>query len=635
MSTLLTNDEGKESEEEREREEGREREGVPFLLHHPFEPMSHLLTEEKRQRWSRLLSIIHLGNESFANDPESRWDTLNVVLEMFIKEVGARYGFFSRYTSHPVSRLPILKILSFTNLAWSAQLQQLVASHRELEFSATQRTLLTDPLYSGLPVLANDPTHHSAYKGFPDGHPILENFLGLPIFAGNQCVGIVGLGDSTNGKWTQDDVDFLMPFASLIGSLMLMYEMPRRTSPHSSESNSSSEIDKSPTFQIKRTQRTKGSEMKEKEEESPESLMSFRTLSHMSDMLTSLSHRKLTAKFDHLHRPSSSSKIVSKSYGDPSENYLENDVTPVTPVTPLGTSDVSIDNEARRTKSKGLSFAKYRKRKAFFSGHFRQIDYMGHAMSHVFESLSDGIIVFEENLKIVTSNPSAAKMLGCRDALELMDTFIEVDKIICPIACVPQSNERATQSKDRVTFQSEWQGDLKNLLRVAKMSNRVRFEATLNRKLQHKHERDLPKADRHENKEKETKSPKESRKRNEKESEGGVCDDFCYVDLIISSFWYSGETYYSAVFRDMTQDKVYREKDTLLAFLSHEIRNPVQAITLGCQLLLENSRNSTTTTIAKDLYLAADLLHSVVTDTIDYVQISTRNFQPKMEVRNE
>jgi signal transduction histidine kinase len=37
--------------------------------------------------------------------------------------------------------------------------------------------------------------------------------------------------------------------------------------------------------------------------------------------------------------------------------------------------------------------------------------------------------------------------------------------------------------------------------------------------------------------------------------------------------------------RDVTQDKLYREKDTLLAFLSHEIRNPVQAITLGCHLL--------------------------------------------------
>ena len=109
--------------------------------------------------------------------------------------------------------------------------------------------------------------------------------------------------------------------------------------------------------------------------------------------------------------------------------------------------------------------------------------------------------------------------------------------------------------------------------------------------------------------------------------------EVCYVDLIITSFEYGGEAYYSAVFRDVTQDKVYREKDTLLAFLSHEIRNPVQAITLGCQLLLQSSRNSATTHIAKDLYLAADLLHSVVTDTIDYVQISTRNFQPKLEVR--
>ena len=41
----------------------------------------------------------------------------------------------------------------------------------------------------------------------------------------------------------------------------------------------------------------------------------------------------------------------------------------------------------------------------------------------------------------------------------------------------------------------------------------------------------------------------------------------------------------------MTQDKIFKEKDTLLAFLSHEIRNPVQAIIAGSQFLFDQTKN--------------------------------------------
>ena len=52
-----------------------------------------------------------------------------------------------------------------------------------------------------------------------------------------------------------------------------------------------------------------------------------------------------------------------------------------------------------------------------------------------------------------------------------------------------------------------------------------------------------------------------------------------------------GNHFYSAAFRDMTQDKIFKEKDTLLAFLSHEIRNPVQAIIAGSQFLFDQTKN--------------------------------------------
>jgi len=223
--------------------------------------------------------------------------------------------------------------------------------------------------------------------------------------------------------------------------------------------------------------------------------------------------------------------------------------------------------------------------------------------AHVLESLSDGILVFDEQLSILSCNTAAAEMLGFRTPDMVQKEFATFDALMQPIwpASMADSEHarkgmfdpaRATLPASSLPSHSK-QPQLREILSLSRTSTSVRIEALFRR--------------------------------------ASACDEqFCDVDLAIGSFRFDGNDYYSATFRDLRQSKLFEQKDTLMAFLSHEIRNPVQAIVSGTQMLCEANPSE----IADDIFAAADLLHAVVSDTIDYVQICSRKFEPKTKAFN-
>ena len=58
-------------------------------------------------------------------------------------------------------------------------------------------------------------------------------------------------------------------------------------------------------------------------------------------------------------------------------------------------------------------------------------------MVHVFESLSDGIIVFNEALAIITCNPACATMLAFKDPADLQCVFPRFDSVLRPVGPGP------------------------------------------------------------------------------------------------------------------------------------------------------------------------------------------------------
>ncbi len=100
--------------------------------------------------------------------------------------------------------------------------------------------------------------------------------------------------------------------------------------------------------------------------------------------------------------------------------------------------------------------------------------------------------------------------------------------------------------------------------------------------------------------------------------------------------------YFTAILNDTTQKKKVAEKNKFLAFLSHEIRNPLQVIIAGLQLLAieltnedkekrppqadavneTNSIQEVIDTTSK----AAEILYCVVNDIVDLTKIETQKF---------
>eukprot|EP00894_Picocystis_sp_ML_P000701 jgi/Pico_ML_1/51218/g2291.t2 len=355
-------------------------------------------------------------------------------LEMAVDEIGAEFGYFGRYMwKEGEPDTPVMKALSYTNIAWTPELQALVQTVNELEFPLLGGGLFADPFRNGKVIIADPAEDHSSYKGMPEGHPPLKNFIGVPIFLGPNLVGQVGFANRAQG-WTEDDGRFLETWGSMLGALIVQFD-----------------------------------------------------------------------------------------------DYL------------IGTKGQP--EEVARSE--------------------------------------DGIIIFDERLCIHFCNVGASTMLKFNDAKEL-------------VSCYPTFDQLLEGGLSRNASLNHF--DLDQTLRMSSLlSTGVRFEAELK------------------------KAPTEA-------GTDLVPVDHCEVDLIITSFEYQGCINYTALFRDIGQEKIFRRKDTLLAFLSHEIRNPLQAIIAGSQIQAESQPSELT----EDIYRAANILYSVVNDTIDIVRIHAQKFVPEL-----
>lgn len=110
------------------------------------------------------------------------------------------------------------------------------------------------------------------------------------------------------------------------------------------------------------------------------------------------------------------------------------------------------------------------------------------------------------------------------------------------------------------------------------------------------------------------------------------------IDLSLSSFIFQRKRYFSAVFSDISQKKKSVERNKFLAFLSHEIRNPLQAIISGLQVLQSEWKEeevdlsgASATNMMAIMHRATSIMHRVIDDIVDYTRIETHQFSMKKE----
>ena len=181
---------------------------------------------ESLTRSLNLLETLHDAETDFLTvDAED--SIFNRMLTNFLKVTGCEYGYVDEYFVGPDGK-PYLEARAITNIAWDeasrAIYKKLVSG--EIRFD-NLKSLYGEVILKGVPMIFDDPPNDPRRTGIPPGHPPLTSFLGIPLIAGGECVGQVGLANAPGG-FPEGIIHHLAPLTQVCSILMLSLKIDRR-----------------------------------------------------------------------------------------------------------------------------------------------------------------------------------------------------------------------------------------------------------------------------------------------------------------------------------------------------------------------------------------------------------------------
>jgi len=185
--------------------------------------LSHNCTAEHlakmRQESSHLLTSIIARIQSGFIAEEDRRKAFDSLLDDILQLTQSEYGFIGE-VQQQAGGAPFMKAYSATRSARHSKNPAFQASTPADADDITHlNTAFGQALLSGKPVFVNDPSQAS-YRGvLPKGYPTLRTFLGMPIYAADKIVAILGIANCPHG-YEQQLVDDLSPLLLTIGQLI-------------------------------------------------------------------------------------------------------------------------------------------------------------------------------------------------------------------------------------------------------------------------------------------------------------------------------------------------------------------------------------------------------------------------------
>ena len=174
--------------------------------------------KEQAARTTALLDAVRQIQSSYigGTDPKNAYEQM---LATLLHVTHSAYGFVGEIR-HDEAGKPYLKAHAVTNIAWNEETRRLYAENaaQGLEFRNLD-TLFGAAITSGEPVIANDPATDPRRGGRPEGHPPLRCFLGVPLHAGQDMVGLMGVANRPGG-YDEAIVSFLEPLTNACGSVI-------------------------------------------------------------------------------------------------------------------------------------------------------------------------------------------------------------------------------------------------------------------------------------------------------------------------------------------------------------------------------------------------------------------------------
>lgn len=167
-----------------------------------------------------LLRILHQGITDYPAlmSGERLWHFLHDALRDLTESDYALIG-----EVMPTQTTNALKIHAITDLSWSESSRRLMEQLRSGDMTLTTPSSLLGRVYAYGETIATDNLHeHPKRGGFPAGHPPINNYLGVPIYSGDELIGMFAIA---NSQETIDDalIEWLQPFTDTCALLINLY----------------------------------------------------------------------------------------------------------------------------------------------------------------------------------------------------------------------------------------------------------------------------------------------------------------------------------------------------------------------------------------------------------------------------
>lgn len=168
---------------------------------------------------NQLLSMVNDAQSYYISkaDPETLFKAM---LSKLLAYTNSQFGFISEVLYAP-DKKPYMKTRFLTNAAWDEGMRRFNAEQRKGVFELhTMETLFGKVVAQGQPMISNEPETDPRRVELPPGHPRLTAFLGLPLYKGDDVVGMIGIANRSGG-YPEGIVGELQPYLLSCANIMV------------------------------------------------------------------------------------------------------------------------------------------------------------------------------------------------------------------------------------------------------------------------------------------------------------------------------------------------------------------------------------------------------------------------------
>jgi PAS domain S-box-containing protein len=175
------------------------------------------------KKTSGLLESIHEIQNLFIIGADVR-EIFQKILDKVVAVTNSEYGFMSELLTDEQGSLYRLS-LAISDISWDEASRELYRQleNRQLRFTYMEN-LAGLPVVSRETLISNDVATDTRSGNLPSGHPPLHTYMGMPLFFGQELVGLLGMANRPGG-YDPQLAEFLKPLVGALGSIIHTFKM--------------------------------------------------------------------------------------------------------------------------------------------------------------------------------------------------------------------------------------------------------------------------------------------------------------------------------------------------------------------------------------------------------------------------